>query len=336
MSEPEVAIIGAGFAGCATARALADRGVPSILLEREPALGRHASGRGAGLGRQLAEDDATTALTVRGAALLRERYPDAWLPTGGILGFDSEAHVETYVARARRFALPCERIDRASVLARWPALGGLPITAALHVPSDGTIDVAALLGHLARDLAVETDVAVTAVHPGVIETSRGVRRARIVVDASGAWAGSLVDEPPLTVLKRHLYVLEATPPDAATPYFWHLGSDELYVRRAAEGILASACDREPTSPRAQEPSPDADERLRARLGRAAPGWPVAIRRRWACQRAFAPDLRMRLGRDPQRPYLVWAAALGGHGATACAAVGATVAAAVIEALEAAR
>jgi glycine/D-amino acid oxidase-like deaminating enzyme len=38
---------------------------------------------------------------------------------------------------------------------------------------------------------------------------------------------------------------------------------------------------------------------------------------------------MRLGRDPARPWLVWAAALGGHGATASPAVGEVVAEAVL-------
>ena len=80
----EVAIIGAGFAGTATAWALARRGVTGVVvLEREVTLGRYASGRSAGLGRQLAEDDATTALTVRGAAMLREL--PVWLPTGGVM-----------------------------------------------------------------------------------------------------------------------------------------------------------------------------------------------------------------------------------------------------------
>ncbi|HEY0986959.1 MAG TPA: FAD-dependent oxidoreductase, partial [Kofleriaceae bacterium] len=67
----DVAIIGGGFAGAATAWALARRGVAAVVLEREAAPGRFASGRSAGLGRQLAEDDATSALTIRGAELLR-------------------------------------------------------------------------------------------------------------------------------------------------------------------------------------------------------------------------------------------------------------------------
>jgi glycine/D-amino acid oxidase-like deaminating enzyme len=78
--------------------------------------------------------------------------------------------------------------------------------------------------------------------------------------------------------------------------------------------------------------------LRARLAAAAPapGSPAwadaAIVRRWACQRAFTPSRTMRLGRDPARPWLVWAAGLGGHGATASAAVGEVVADACIAAL----
>jgi glycine/D-amino acid oxidase-like deaminating enzyme len=57
-----------------------------------------------------------------------------------------------------------------------------------------------------------------------------------------------------------------------------------------------------------------------------------ITRRWACQRAFTEDRRMKLVRDSTRPWLVWAAGLGGHGATAAPAVGERVAGAVIEAL----
>jgi glycine/D-amino acid oxidase-like deaminating enzyme len=59
-----------------------------------------------------------------------------------------------------------------------------------------------------------------------------------------------------------------------------------------------------------------------------------ITRRWACQRAFTENRKMRLGRDSQRPWLVWAAGLGGHGATAAPAVGETVALAVVDALRA--
>ena len=109
--DSDVAIIGGGFAGCATAWWLGRRGVRAIVLEREPMLGRYASGRSAGLGRQLVEDDASTTLTVRGANLLRAHVAHAWRETGGILSFDDAGVLAAYVARAGKFAIPVEKLD---------------------------------------------------------------------------------------------------------------------------------------------------------------------------------------------------------------------------------
>jgi glycine/D-amino acid oxidase-like deaminating enzyme len=341
-ARADVAIVGGGFAGAATAWALAERGVRAVILEREPALGRHASGRGAGLGRQLAEDDATSRLAIRGAELLRRRFPSAWRQTGGLLGFDDPAHAAAYQARAERLGVPHEVVGRAAVLRHWPAFAELPVAAAVAVPTDGVIDPRALLAGLAAGAEVVHAAPVVRISDGwagagaeaggvVLETPRGALAARVVVDAAGAWAGIATGDPPLDVHRRHLFVLEAAAP-AGAPYFWHLGADELYVRADGDGLLACPCDAEATAPADQQPTPAGDACLAARLA-AAPGLAGArIVRRWACQRAFTPDRRMRLGRDPDRPWLVWAAGLGGHGATAAAAVGEVVAGAVLEAL----
>jgi D-arginine dehydrogenase len=220
------------------------------------------------------------------------------------------------------------------VVARWPGVEGLPIAAALHVPSDGCIDVAVLLAAFARGIAVVCDARVDRLEPspgGVrIATSRGGLVARVVVDAAGAWAGALTGDPPLAAFKRHLYVLEAVAvPDA--PFLWHLGADELYVRDDAGGLVVSPCDATATAAADQQPDSNGAAMLRLRL--AASAWSTArIARQWACQRAFTANRRMRLGRDPIRPWLVWAAGLGGHGATASAAVGEVVADACMSAL----
>jgi len=330
-ARADVAIIGGGFAGCATAWALAARGVPAVILEREPELGRYASGRGAGLGRQLVEDDATSALAIRGAALLRARFAAAWTETGGLLGFDDPARAAEYTARAERFAIGHAVLDRAAVLARWPAFTDLPVAVAVHVPTDGVIDARALLGALAAEARIVYEAPVVGAADGRIQTARGALLARVVVDAAGAWAGAATGDPPLEAYKRHLFVLEAAAPPGA-PYLWHLGAEELYVRAEGPHLLVSPCDRVVTAPADQQPTPDGDACLAARL-RAAPALAgAAVVRRWACQRAFTPDRQMRLGRDPRRPWLVWAAGLGGHGATAAAAVGEVVAGAVLAAL----
>ena len=307
------------------------------MLEREAAPGRFASGRSAGLGRQLAEDDATSALTIRGAAVLRGELAAVWQPCGGILSFDDPAAAADYAARAARLGVAVERLDRDGVAARWPAIGALPIAAALHVPSDGVIDVAGLLAALARGVRLACGAGVERVERldpagrGVrLITPRGAVEARVVVDAAGAWAGALTGSPPLAAFKRHVYVVEATAA-AGAPYLWHLGAGELYVRGDAGGVLVSPCDAAATAAADQQPDPAGEAALRARL--AGSGWQAApIARSWACQRAFTADRRMRLGRDPARPWLVWAAGLGGHGATAAAAVGEVVAEACAAAL----
>lgn len=328
----DVAVIGGGFAGLATAWALGRRGVNAIVLERESALGRFASGRGAGLGRQLAEDDPTTALTIRGAAMLRSDLSAAWNPTSGVLGFDDPTHAEAYAARATRHGLAVSVLDRDAVLGYWSALDGLMTSTGLFVQTDGVIDVKVLLQLYAAAARVELACGVSDVQPGgagaLVMTTRGTIEARVVVDATGAWAGMLTGDPPLDVFKRHLYVLEATSRSDA-PWIWHLGRQELYARTDGDGVLVSVCDasREPAGD--AQPDEIGASALRAILGRAAPEWDGRpIKRAWACQRVFTPDRAMRLGRDPARPWLVWAAGLGGHGATASAAVGETVADAI--------
>jgi glycine/D-amino acid oxidase-like deaminating enzyme len=332
----DVAIIGGGFAGCATAWALRARGVDAVVLERERELGRFASGRGAGLGRQLVEDDTTTVLTVRGAERLRGELAAAWAPTGGILSFDDAADADRYLARAERFGVAATVLDGDGVRARWPQVARLPVARALLVPADGVIDTHRLLALFAERATVVFGAAVTAVEPGGagarVTTARGAVEARVVVDASGAWAGAATGDPPLAAMTRNLVVLEAVAP-AGAPYLWHLGAEELYVRPDAAGILACACDetREPACD--AQASPARAHELTELYARVAPALGAAAHvKQWACQRSFAPDRQMRLGRDRDRPWLVWAAALGGHGATASAAVGERVAAAVVEAL----
>ncbi|MCE9580536.1 MAG: FAD-dependent oxidoreductase [Deltaproteobacteria bacterium] len=102
-----IVIVGGGFAGAATAWWLARAGITDVVvLEREPICGAHASGKNAAICRQIADDDDTTVLTVRGAAFLREPPPgfsDVPLMsrTGGFLVTDTAAASDVLLARAR-------------------------------------------------------------------------------------------------------------------------------------------------------------------------------------------------------------------------------------------
>jgi glycine/D-amino acid oxidase-like deaminating enzyme len=334
-SKVDVAIIGGGFAGMSTAWALARAGVrDTIVLERENELGRYASGRSAGLGRQLAEDNETTMLTVRGAELLRA-LPGVWSPTGGILSFDDAANAEAYSVRATRFGVQADLGDNQLVVARWPHLADMRVVRALWVPGDGVIDIAALMRTYSEGVRVSLGTGVERVEAGAgvrLATTRGPIVARVVVDAAGAWAGEKTGGDPLTSFKRHVFILDAEA-EANVPWLWHLGATEMYLRAASDGILASPCDAAPSQPGHQAPDLVGEEHLRRVLDAADSSLASRpITRRWACQRAFTENRKMRLGRDAARPWLVWAAGLGGHGATASPAVGELVAAEVLKAL----
>jgi D-arginine dehydrogenase len=339
----DVAIVGSGFAGAATAWWLARRGVTDVVvLEREPSPGRHASGRGAGMGRQITEDDATTALTVRGARQLRGELPGPWpdgapwVASGSFLTFADEVALAAHRARAGRFGVACEPVELSAVTARWPQLAGLPARGALWFPDDGLIRVGALLAGLVAGaraggarVVVDCEVGdVRAAGGGDVElaTSRGRLRTRTVVDAAGAWAGLLAvrwgaGDGGLVPWKRHLSIVDAAVP-AAAPFVWHVAPGEIYVRPDADGTLVSPCDASPSHPHAPGPDPDAVDRLHQRLRTAAPPLAAApVVRTWACLRTFTRDGAPRIGLDPERPWLCWVAGLGGHGGTAALAIG---------------
>ncbi|HEX7227250.1 MAG TPA: FAD-dependent oxidoreductase, partial [Candidatus Binatia bacterium] len=72
MVSSDCVIIGAGFAGAATAYHLARRGLNDIiLLEQEAIPGFHSSGRNAAMIRQCVSEPALFDLTRDGAAFLR-------------------------------------------------------------------------------------------------------------------------------------------------------------------------------------------------------------------------------------------------------------------------
>lgn len=338
-----VVVIGGGFAGAATAHALARAGVDDILiLEREEVCGHHASGRNAALGRQLAEDDVITALTTRGAAFLRNPpagFADTPLlaQTGSVLLVDEAADQDALCAHAARWALPHEPITPAQLATRWPVLADVPTAGGVLFPTDGVIDVHALLAGFLRGaraggarVEVRCEVEDFRDRGAACEvvTRRGTVATSCVVMAAGAWVeelGRRAGARPVhyAPILRHLFVTEAVAAlDRQAPFVWHVGRAEFYVRPEGVGYLLSGCDQAEVAPCDAVPAPGALEHLAARIGALAPGLAdLGIARAWACLRTFAPDHRPVIGWDAERPWLFWVAGLGGHGATASAAVG---------------
>lgn len=346
-----VVIIGGGFAGAATAYWLVRAGVRDVVIaEREEVCGLHASGRNAALGRQLTEHECVSRLAIRGCTLLRTPPPDvADQPlvsdSGSVLLSGRAETLQRLGAQAAALGLPYAPLAPDAILARWPPLEGMPMVGGVCFPTDGLIDIHALLTGLLAGARrggahVETCCEVSGFAPRrggvVIETSAGAIEARCAVVAAGAWAGAVGAlagaDMAFDRLRRHLHLtgpLHEVARDA--PFVWYL-DDEFYARPAGGGaLLVSACDETNVAPGQDGASATAVLGLADKVARVAPRFlEYRITRTWACLRTFTRHGRVPLiGWDRGIPWLFWVAGLGGHGATCSLAVGRDAAAAIV-------
>lgn len=357
MSEPlrdeyEVVIVGAGFAGAATAAALAARGVRDVLiLEAEAVPGTHGSGRNAGMARRVIEDPvlaaAATESVTRFRALAAARGADVVYAPGGLL-LGSRADVERLVAEARTVPAleqELEVLSQGEATARVPALEGARFEAAVYTPGCATIDIHALLTmylDAAREggaqLALSTPLEAVEVHGGAIRAVRAAGRrvaTRALVNAAGFRANEVaalagVHQLALSPARRHLFVAALDGIDRAWPFVWDV-TREYYFRPEGGGVLLCACDETPWPPEDPPVDQAAREALAEKLAGEVPALAAARpMRQWAGLRVLTPDGRFAIGADPDVRGFTWVAGLGGHGMTTSGAVGWLGAAAVLD------
>lgn len=354
MRTADVVIVGAGFAGAATAWHLVARGIRDVVIvEREPVPGAHASGRNAALAFQGLADPVEAQLAVEGARFIAappDGFSDTPLfrRTGSLLVASTEAGVaalHALAAQVQALGNPDARVVSAEEARRVvSALRGAPVRAALWNPADGVVDIHALLhAYLAgarrggaRVLYRRTLTAVRTAGGRItgVDTDDGTLATRCLVAAGGGWAGVIgslagVGTRTLQPRRRHLFQTAVDlPVDPGWPFVWHQDVD-TYFRPEGAGLLMSPCDATDHPPAPPVVDAAAAALLAEKVARAFPAFAGArIATAWACLRTFARDGRFVIGRDPDVDGLVWVAGLGGHGMTTSAAVGRLGAAAV--------
>lgn len=340
MSHYEVIIIGAGFAGASTAWWLKQAGIERILvLEKESFPGARASGKNAAIARQATDEHETSMLASRSISFIRNppsSFSESPLYSvcGGYLlsPIPEDPRLELLrhnALAAGVFTFPASRLE---VLQRVPFLQDSPFKYALACPSDGIMDIHALLTAYLRPVEVLCDTEVSALQTSPrkvreVVTSKGTFTADWIVNAAGSYAqqiGNLAGAQrfPLTPKRRHLvHTGPVSWADPRWPYVWNV-DPEVYFRPESGGILLSPCDAEPQPPEVPQVNPDAPIWLALRLGAVFPALTsLPVARMWAELRCFTQDNLFVIGRDPHLVNFLWVCGLGGHGVTTSAAVG---------------
>lgn len=194
------AVVGGGILGLAVARELLARrpGSAVTVLEKEPAVARHQTGRNSGVvhaGLYYAPGSLKARLCVEGAARLREYVAGHALPYAECgklvvaLDDDERRRLDAIEDRARANGVPdLRRVDAAGLGDLEPHAVGV---AALHSPRTAVTDYAAVAAALARDVAaaggtVRTRAEVVRLREGRVGLADGEQlRADAVVVCAG-------------------------------------------------------------------------------------------------------------------------------------------------------
>ncbi|MDE2640601.1 MAG: L-2-hydroxyglutarate oxidase [Chloroflexota bacterium] len=202
----DVAVIGGGIIGLATALALVQRfdGLSVVVIEKEPDVGRHQTGHNSGVihsGLYYRPGSAKARLAVRGAEQMLAFCREHDIPherCGKVVVATDESQTGRLRALAERGTangVPGIREIGPGELAELePAARGVR---ALHVPSTGIADYDAVTQRYralveAKDGVVRTGVAVTGLHAGAdglrVDTTAGSLEARHLVNCAGLMA----------------------------------------------------------------------------------------------------------------------------------------------------
>ena len=337
-SSYEVVIVGSGIAGASLSYFLAQAGITDVLLlEREDNLAVHSTGRSAATLCQI--DPVPTLQAILGASAPFFRSPppgfseNPILQRTGALTLLDEQELEEATHRLPEYealGLDAQTLSPDQCAGIVDAIDPSTFAGGLLVPDDGRIDVHELLSSYLRharsagvELRLSAGVQSVVTHAGrcsgVVVDGEEIG-GRVVVDAAGAWAGSLAalagaSAVPMTPRRRTIVTYPW--PRGLEPRTWPFLVSEVhqvYFTPEAGDLLLCAMDEHDMEPCDPNPQEEVIAAAIERLRTLAPDLvPSTIRRRWSGLRTFSPDRVHVVGEDPVRPGFFWLAGQGGCG-----------------------
>ncbi|MEA3029021.1 MAG: D-arginine dehydrogenase [Sphingomonadales bacterium] len=326
----DIAIIGAGMAGASLAAALAGE-ADVVILETESRPGYHATGRSAAFWSESYGGPSIRPLTSASRPLLAPYLT----PRGAIHLADAQGRARLDALATAFPEMPLQPLDRAALERAIPGLRP-GWDHGLAEPSCADIDVAAFHAACLKGARVVTDARlIRAERNGRwrIETGAGTFAADILVNAAGAWADEVAaasGERPLGIrpYRRTIAQLRVDPPVPAGLPLVIDAAERFYFKPEAGGRLW-------LSPHDETPSPPCDcapEEIDVaiaidRLEKVVDWRVLAVERKWAGLRSFAPDRLPVYGFSESGRGFFWFAGQGGFGiqtAPAAARLGAAL------------
>ena len=336
--DADIAIVGAGMAGASLAAEVAAE-ASVLLLEAEDQPGYHSTGRSAAFWSESYGGPFVQPLTTASGPFLAEH--GFLKPRGALHLADRDGLAALEALRAEVGAeVAFERLDRGRLRALVPGLRPGWDTGLLE-GSCADIDVAGLHSYcLARarrsGARLVTGVEACALRREgggwTVETAAGPFRARILVNAAGAWADRVAGlagaaRVGLQPFRRTLLQLRVDPPAPAGLPLVIDARGRFYFKPEAGGRLWLS----PHDETASDPCDCAPEEMDVALAidrlEGVVDWKVErVERSWAGLRSFAPDRRPVYGFDPAVPGFFWCAGQGGFGIQTAPAAAALAAA----------
>jgi len=340
VAQADIAIVGAGIAGASLAAMVGDR-ARVVLIEGESQPGYHSTGRSAAFWSESYGGPLVQPLTTASSAWLEEA---GLLHPRGCIHIASDEGLAALDLLADDMAIGSvahQWLDRAALEAAIPGLRP-EYRVGLSEPTCRDIDVGGLHGDfLARarrgGATLLTDAAVTAIDredgEWRIATRAGEVRARLLVNAAGAWASPVATmadatRVAITPYRRTIAQLATDPPMAADMPLIMDALGRFYFKPESGGRLwLSPHDETPVEPHDVAPE-ELDVAIAIDRFEHAVDWRVIRRERaWAGLRSFAPDRLPVYGFDTRAPAFFWFAGQGGFGiqtAPAAAMIGAAL------------
>ncbi len=326
----DIIVIGGGIAGVSAAAECARAGANVTVLESEPQIGYHATGRSAAIFIRNYGNATLRALNAVAEPVFEqpgEISDTPILSPRGELMVASEEELPVLDAYLDG-AVGVERLTGQEAAEIVPILRPERIAGAMIERDARGIDVDRLLQGYARMLRgrggrIVTGAQVQALRHEAgqwhVETAQGSFAAPTIVNAAGAWADEIAAMAGLPRLGLQPYRRSAaiTPaPEGHDSEHWPIfGSiaETWYAKPEAGKLMVSPADEDPVEPHDAWPEDMVLAEGLHRFEQAVTHEVTRLEHSWAGLRTFAPDRTPVAGFDPRSTGFFWLAGQGGYG-----------------------